>query len=63
MAKWIPWQDLTKILATILPRSCQDLTKISTEGQPGIHEAWMFIRQTNSWGTINGKNLTSDCRF
>ena len=35
MAKLIPWQDLDKIIAKIVPRSCQDLTKISMEGQPG----------------------------
>ena len=34
MAKSIPWQDLDNILAKIVPRSCQDLAKISMEGQP-----------------------------
>ena len=37
MAKLIPWQDLVKILAKIVPRACQDLTKKSTEGQPGVN--------------------------
>ena len=34
MVKRIPWQDLDKILAKIVPRSSQDLTNISIEGQP-----------------------------
>ena len=36
MAKRIPWQDLDNILAKTVQRSCQHLTKISMEDQPGM---------------------------
>ena len=43
MASCNSWQYLLTILAKIFPRSCQDLTKISIEGRPGLSSTFIKL--------------------